>query len=97
MILRTATDIGALIRDSRRRAGLSQAALAERIGTTQPWVSEIERGKGTAEIGMILRVLATLDIQLSGKRAMATAEIVHDARKGPAPDIVDDLDLILKR
>jgi transcriptional regulator with XRE-family HTH domain len=38
---------GTLIREYRRRAGISQASLARRAGTTQAAVSRIERGLTT--------------------------------------------------
>jgi transcriptional regulator with XRE-family HTH domain len=34
-----------LIREARRRAGLSQAALAERLGTTQSALARLERAR----------------------------------------------------
>jgi transcriptional regulator with XRE-family HTH domain len=36
---------GHLIREARRRAGLSQADLAVRVGTTQSAIARIERGR----------------------------------------------------
>jgi transcriptional regulator with XRE-family HTH domain len=37
-------DVGALLRDTRLERGLDQAELARRAGTTQPYVSRVERG-----------------------------------------------------
>lgn len=64
MFVQTAEDLGRLIREARLRRGLSQAALAARFGTTQSWVSEVENGKDTAELGMILKALAQLGLAL---------------------------------
>ena len=36
--------IGHYVRDQRRRMGMTQVELAERIGMSQRWVSEVERG-----------------------------------------------------
>jgi len=65
MHIRTARDIGILIREARNRRGLSQAALAKLINTTQTWVSWIENGKPTAEIGSVLLALTTLGVEMN--------------------------------
>lgn len=57
-------DIGLLIRAKRTDKGWTQADLARNLGTTQRWISEIENGKATAEIGMVLQALASLGIRL---------------------------------
>jgi transcriptional regulator with XRE-family HTH domain len=47
-----------LLRESRRRAGLSQAQVAERIGETQTFVSKCERGErriDVIELGTLCR------------------------------------------
>lgn len=64
MFIRTPQDIGALLRESRKKAGLGQAELARRIGVSRQWVVEVERGKPRAEIGLVLRALNTLDSPL---------------------------------
>ena len=65
MRIRTTRDIGILIREARRRRGLSQAALAKMINSTQTWVSWIENGKSSAEIGIVLLALVTLGVELN--------------------------------
>jgi ribosome-binding protein aMBF1 (putative translation factor) len=70
MIVRTARDFGALIKDARAKAGMSQSELARRLKTTQGWVSEVENGKPTAEIGRVLKAIFTLGIQLDARAAV---------------------------
>jgi HTH-type transcriptional regulator / antitoxin HipB len=62
--LRTPADIGALIKDRRRALGLDQAELAERIGVKRLWVNQVERGKPGASLGLVLRALAAVDVEI---------------------------------
>jgi transcriptional regulator with XRE-family HTH domain len=50
-------DVGGLIRQARLLAGLSQAELAARVGTTQPVVSRWERGSEVPRIDALARAL----------------------------------------
>ena len=65
--LRTPADIGALVRDRRLTLGLDQADLASRVGVSRLWINQIERGKPGASLGLILRTLAAVGIQLTGE------------------------------
>lgn len=65
MQIRTAKDIGALIRDQRKTQKLDQAELAEKVGVNRRWVLEVERGKARAEIGLVLKTLDALGLTLS--------------------------------
>ena len=53
MHIRTATDLGAFIRDRRTKLGMDQIALAKKAGTSRKWLVEAEQGKPRAEIGLI--------------------------------------------
>ena len=64
MWAQSAAEIGKIIATARRHHKLTQAALAQALGTTQAWVSEVEQGKETAQIGKILRVLSHLGVRL---------------------------------
>jgi uncharacterized protein (TIGR03437 family) len=57
MFIRTASDLGALIRERRLKFGLDQLALARKAGTSRKWLVEVENGKPRAEIGLILRTV----------------------------------------
>jgi y4mF family transcriptional regulator len=64
MWAQTAAEIGKIIRTARLHRRLSQAELARLLGTTQAWVSEVEKGKDTAQIGLVLRALNRLGVKL---------------------------------
>lgn len=61
----TAQEIGNLIRDSRKRLGVTQKNLALTSGTGLRFVIDLEKGKETCEIGKALTVLQTLGIKLT--------------------------------
>jgi HTH-type transcriptional regulator/antitoxin HipB len=65
MLLRTPTDLGLLIRDARRTQRLSQQELARRVGVSRQWIVEVEKGRPRAELGLVLRTLAALGLQLT--------------------------------
>ena len=61
----TPQEIGKLIRDTRKRLGVTQRALALTSGTGLRFVIDLEKGKETCELGKSLRVLQTLGITLT--------------------------------
>lgn len=93
MILRTPADFGAAVRDRRKALGWNQGRLAATVGVTRQWIAEVEKGKPRAEVGLVLRTLAALDITLThGRVAPPTGspdgdegydidQVVADARK----------------
>jgi len=63
-LLSSAT-IGALARDARETAGLTQTQLAERIGASRFWVAAFEKGKPSAELGLALKAIQALGFSIS--------------------------------
>lgn len=63
MQIRTASELGGLLRERRRALDLSQAALAERVGTSRQWIVDLERGKPRLEIGLVLRAIHALGLE----------------------------------
>ena len=65
MIVSTAKEFGAAIRARRKELGLTQAALAEFTGFSVSFLSDLENGKETAEIGKALYLanLLGLDVE----------------------------------
>jgi y4mF family transcriptional regulator len=90
MWAQSAAEIGKIIAAARRHHKLTQAELAQAIGATQAWVSEVERGKETAQIGKVLRALSQLGVRLQ------TGVVPWSARKSatPEPESVSLSDII---
>lgn len=57
-------DTATLIRSTREAAGLSQSALAERAGTSQPAVSRYESGASSPSVETLQRLLAAMGARL---------------------------------
>ncbi|MDQ6776871.1 MAG: helix-turn-helix domain-containing protein [Actinomycetota bacterium] len=57
-------DLAAAARGRRLSLSLSQAELASRARVSRPWISEFEAGKPTAELGLVLRLLDALALDL---------------------------------
>jgi len=56
--------LGRLIRRRRKNLGLNQTEVAGVAGTSLRFLSELERGKRSAQLDATLRVLAALGIRL---------------------------------
>ena len=56
--------VGALVREAREAAGLTQTQLADRIGASRFWVAAFEKGKPTAELGLALKAIQALGLTL---------------------------------
>lgn len=78
MIVRSARDLAAAIRDARLRQGWTQAQLADRIGASRQWVIALERGKPSAELGTALRAISALGL---------VADLVPAPTQRPAVDL----------
>jgi transcriptional regulator with XRE-family HTH domain len=55
---------GSLIRDARRSAGLSQASLASRLGTTQSAIARLERDASSPRVETVERALRACGLRL---------------------------------
>lgn len=56
--------IGAVVREARLSAGLSQTDLGQRIGASRFWVAQFERGKPSAELGLALKAMRALGLSV---------------------------------
>lgn len=61
----TTQAIGQIIRENRKRLGVTQKDLALTSGTGLRFVIDLEKGKETCQIGKVLTVLQTLGIKIA--------------------------------
>ena len=91
-MIRTPSDLGALIRERRIELGLDQISLAKKAGTSRKWLIEIEKGKPRAEIGLIFRTLKALGLTLTtGNRAVKAKRARVATRTVDINQIIDSL------
>jgi y4mF family transcriptional regulator len=90
--LQTPEDLGRAIRARRTELGLDQGSLARLVGVSRQWIVEVEHGKPRAEMGLLLRTLSALRLELTLKPAQAGAS----APEVFAPGLVD-LDVLIQR
>ena len=65
MKINTPTDLGAVIKDSRKSKGWTQAALAKRIGVYQRDISNYETKPEKVSVDMLIKLCAALDLELN--------------------------------
>lgn len=62
-LARTPKQIGTLIRRTRKRLGMSQRELGDRVGLRQETISLIETGNPATRLDTMLALLAALDLE----------------------------------
>ena len=67
MNFRNPRELGTIIREKRKRLGLDQKELAQRVGVSRQWIVAIEQGKSGAALGLVLRTLFALGITLDAR------------------------------
>ena len=60
----TMSELGIRVRDRRKQVGLTQQQLADEAGVGLVFVSQIENGKETAQIGRVLKLLEALGLEV---------------------------------
>jgi y4mF family transcriptional regulator len=61
-VIHSTIELGAVVRTERKALGLTQSDLAAACGLSVRFVSELERGRATAGVGRVLRVLKMLGL-----------------------------------
>ncbi len=55
-------ELGKRIRTARRKKGMSQAELADKVGISVPYVSDVENGKKTIGVDIFMRIAEALQV-----------------------------------
>lgn len=77
--VRTAKQLGNLIREERKRRSMSQQELANLVGTGQKTISAIENGNEGATLDTVFRLLAVLQLEIAlSPRALTPGRSVGD-------------------
>jgi HTH-type transcriptional regulator / antitoxin HipB len=97
MLIRTPSDLGALIRARRIKLGFDQLTLGKKAGTSRKWLIEVENGKPRAEIGLILRTLKAVGITLAESSAAADVPAKCTTSTAEAVDIDHVIDNLKRR
>lgn len=64
MRIKSVENLGQLVCDQRKQRGWSQTRLAEKVGVSRLWISQLENGKESVEFGLVLKTLRALDLLL---------------------------------
>jgi HTH-type transcriptional regulator / antitoxin HipB len=64
MRLGNTVDLALFVRDRRRALSMTQSQLAARAGVSRRWLSDLEAGKSTAEVGLVFKIVSALGLFL---------------------------------
>lgn len=67
MEIRTAEDLGSIIRNKRKEDGLTLHDAAALCGVSHVFLSALENGKETVRLNKVLQVIACLGIEIHSK------------------------------
>lgn len=91
MQIRRPSELGAIIMNVRRKRSFSQAQLAERLGVSRIWLGQVERGKASPRLDLILRVLNELEITLSARASDSPSEPAEEPSVATSAIDIDDI------
>lgn len=62
--VKNSIELGNLIREARKRTELDQETTADLVGVGPRFLSEVERGKPSARLGLVLKLLERLGLEV---------------------------------
>lgn len=72
---------GLKLRDARKKAGLTQIDLAERVGLSRTSITNIEKGRQGVPLHMFLQLASAIGVQPGG--------LLPETKNSPIQDLVD--------
>jgi len=63
--IQTVADLGLVLRAARRRSKVRLDDLAQIVGVSKQFVSDVEYGKPTVQLGLVLKLLAEIGVTMS--------------------------------
>ena len=89
MRVRTSRELGALVRETRRSLGLTQATTATRAGVQRSWLARLERGGENPTLAKLFAVFEVLGLELDVRPATRrTSTTRTKARTEPLPAVM---------
>lgn len=88
--MRTVTHLGTRIRTLRRQSGMTQAALARRMGISASYMNLLEHDRRPVTAELLLSLSQCLDVDLRVLAAGADAQLLADATEVFADPILED-------
>lgn len=76
-------DFAAIVHYHRKQSGLSRIELARLAGIGKTALFELENGKSTVRLDILMKVLSALNIELEWNSPLKDAMMAEDARSGP--------------
>jgi y4mF family transcriptional regulator len=101
MALSTVQALSSALRGYRLARGLTQGAVAASAGVSRKFVSDVESGKDTIEVGKLMALISALGLTLDLKLIVAdtvgmTDRATATLTRGPAASSAPDLDAHLR-
>ena len=62
--VKTTLEVGKILRQKRKSQGLTLEQVAQHCGLSMRFISEVERGKPTAQFGKVLFLLSAVGVDL---------------------------------
>jgi transcriptional regulator with XRE-family HTH domain len=81
---RLKSNVGWALLEARRKTGVTQKDLAERLGLSQPYIAKLESGEANPTLGTVGRIFAALELQMVVETApLAPQHVTYDQKTTP--------------